>query len=90
MAADGLRPEWFGTQITVADFEDVRRALGIDRWNVYALSYGTAVAMTMMALHPEGLRAVVLDSVFPPRSAPGDTAPDLRSRVTDAVRRVPG
>ena len=70
MAVDGMRPEWFGTQITAADFEDVRRALGISRWTVYALSYGTGVAMTMMALHPESLRAVVLDSVFPPEPVP--------------------
>ncbi len=70
MAADGLQPEWFGTQVTAADFEDVRQALGIGRWNVYALSYGTAVAMTMMAMHPESLRAVVLDSVLPPDPLP--------------------
>jgi len=70
MAADGLQPEWFGTQVTAADFEAVRQALGIGRWNVYALSYGTAVAMTMMALHPENLRAVVLDSVLPPDPLP--------------------
>jgi pimeloyl-ACP methyl ester carboxylesterase len=70
MGADGLRPEWFGTQITAADFEDVRRSLGVERWTVYALSYGTGVAMTMMALHPESLRAVVLDSVFPPEPVP--------------------
>jgi pimeloyl-ACP methyl ester carboxylesterase len=70
MAADGLRPEWFGTQVTAADLEAVMQALGISRWNIYALSYGTTVAMTMMALHPESLRAVVLDSVFPPEPLP--------------------
>jgi pimeloyl-ACP methyl ester carboxylesterase len=70
MAAEGLQPEWFGTQITAADFEAVRQALGIGRWNVYALSYGTAVAMTMMALHPASLRAMVLDSVLPPDPLP--------------------
>ncbi len=66
----GLRPEWFGTQITAKDIDSVRQALGVERWNVYALSYGTAVATTMMALHPQSLRAVVLDSVFPPEPMP--------------------
>ena len=70
MTVDGLRPEWFGTQVTAADFEAVRRSLGVDRWSIYALSYGTGVAMTMMALHPESLRAVVLDSVYPPDPLP--------------------
>ena len=70
MAAAGLDPAWFGTPVTAADFEDVRQALGIKRWNVYALSYGTAVAMTMLAQRPAHLRAVVLDSVFPPDPLP--------------------
>lgn len=56
----------FGTAVTVADFETVRQALGIARWNVFGVSYGTTVAMTMMALHPETIRSAVLDSVYPP------------------------
>lgn len=84
MGADGLRPEWFGTQITAADFETVRQALGIGCWNIYALSYGTAVAMTMMALHPDHLRAVVLDSVFPPEPLPL-TLPQTFSRALDML-----
>ncbi len=70
MDASGLRPEWFGTQVTAADLDDVRRALGVGRWNVYALSYGTAVALTMLARQPETLRAVVLDGVYPPDPLP--------------------
>lgn len=70
MAGAGLDPAWFGTSVTTADFEDVRQALGIERWNVYALSYGTAVASTMLAQQPAHLRAVVLDSVFPPDPLP--------------------
>ena len=70
MAAAGLDPAWFGTPVTAADFEDVRQALSIERWNVYALSYGTAVALTMLAQQPAHLRAVVLDSVFPPDPLP--------------------
>ena len=70
MAQAGLAAEWFGTQITAADEDDVRQALGIEHWNIYAISYGTAVAMTMMALDPAPLRAVVLDSVFPPDPLP--------------------
>jgi pimeloyl-ACP methyl ester carboxylesterase len=42
----------FGTSVTGADFEWVRRALRIERWNVYGESYGTTVAMTLVARHP--------------------------------------
>ena len=64
--ASGIDLADFGTTVTVEDFEMVRRALGIARWNVFGVSYGTTVAMTLLALHPEPVRAAVLDSVYPP------------------------
>jgi pimeloyl-ACP methyl ester carboxylesterase len=60
----------FGTSVTVADFEWVRRALGVERWNVYGESYGTTVAMTLVALHPDTVRSAALDSIYPPDPRP--------------------
>jgi pimeloyl-ACP methyl ester carboxylesterase len=70
----------FGTSVTVEDFEWVRQALGIERWNVYGESYGTAVAMTLVALHPGAVRSTVLDSIYPPDPVP------LWSTVVSAAR----
>jgi pimeloyl-ACP methyl ester carboxylesterase len=70
LARQEIEPAWFGTAITVRDLEVVRQALGFPRWNVYGRSYGTTVGMTLMARHPETLRAVVLDSVYPPDPLP--------------------
>ena len=78
--AHGVDMSDFGTRTTVADFEWVRRALGIARWNVYGESYGTTVAMTLVALHPETVRAAVLDSIYPP-----DPAPMHSANVADAL-----
>lgn len=64
--AQGVNLDDFGTNVTVEDFEQVRQALGIARWNVVGNSYGTTVAMTLMARHPEAIRSAVLDSVYPP------------------------
>ena len=58
----------------------MRRALGIERWNVYGESYGTTVAMTLVALHPETVRAAVLDSIYPP-----DPRPMQSANVADAL-----
>jgi len=70
----------FGTRVTVEDFERVRQALGVEHWNVYGESYGTTVAMTLVALHPDAIRSVILDSVYPPDPKP------LRSAiVADAL-----
>lgn len=66
----GIDLKDFGTSVTVEDFEWVREALGIERWNVYGESYGTAVAMTLVALHPDAVRSVVLDSIYPPDPVP--------------------
>jgi pimeloyl-ACP methyl ester carboxylesterase len=49
-----------------ADLADLRAALGIEEWNLYGISYGTRLALTTMRDHPEGIRSVVLDSVYPP------------------------
>jgi len=78
--ARGFELKDFGTSVTVADFEWVRRALGLERWNVYGESYGTTVAMTLVALHPETVRAAVLDSIYPP-----DPRPMHSANVADAL-----
>jgi pimeloyl-ACP methyl ester carboxylesterase len=64
--AAGYDPGDFDTVAAAADFAALRRALGIDRWNIYSVSYGTRLALTLMRDHPEGLRAVILDSAYPP------------------------
>ncbi|MEV4896561.1 alpha/beta fold hydrolase, partial [Nonomuraea sp. NPDC055795] len=38
------------------------------QWNVYGHSYGSDLALTYLRLHPQGIRAVALDSVAPPQS----------------------
>ncbi len=78
--ARGFDLKDFGTSVTVADFEWVRRALGIERWNVYGESYGTTVAMTLVALHPETVRTAVLDSIYEP-----DPRPMRSVNVADAL-----
>ena len=45
---------------------DLRLALGYEQINLWGGSYGTRLALTIMRDHPEGLRSVVLDSVYPP------------------------
>jgi len=54
------------TTENAADVADLRVALGIREWNVFGVSYGTNLAMTLMRQHPQGIRSVTLDSVEPP------------------------
>ncbi len=56
----------YNTPNSAHDYEALRVALGYPAWDVYGISYGTRLAMTMMRHHRDGLRSVVLDSVYPP------------------------
>ena len=56
----------YNTNESAADFAALRTALGITQWNVFGVSYGTNLALTLMREHPEGIRSVVIDSVEPP------------------------
>jgi pimeloyl-ACP methyl ester carboxylesterase len=48
-----------------ADVALLRRVLDYEQVNLWGASYGTRLALTVMRDHPEGIRSVVLDSVYP-------------------------
>lgn len=60
---------------SAADIADLRKALGYEQVNLYGISYGTRLALTVMRDHPEGIRSVVLDSSYPPQVAGYDEMP---------------
>lgn len=64
-------PRYFTTSPAIADFEAVRSALGIKKWNLFAVSYGTRVALHYLRKYPSSIRSLVLDSVVYPEHALG-------------------
>jgi pimeloyl-ACP methyl ester carboxylesterase len=72
----------------VADLEDVRRALGVTRYNLVGVSYGTRVGLDYLRRHPGAVRTLVLDSVVPPTLILGaDHAKNLESAVNAQFAR---
>ncbi|WP_405680414.1 alpha/beta hydrolase [Streptomyces sp. NBC_00868] len=67
LTAEGIDLSAYNTTENAADFADLRKALGIPRWNVYGYSYGSNLALTYLRLHPEGIRAFAIDSITPPQ-----------------------
>jgi pimeloyl-ACP methyl ester carboxylesterase len=61
----GPRRAWFATADTVADLEDLRRALGAARLTLDGVSYGSFVAERYALAHADRVARVVLDSVVP-------------------------
>ena len=55
----------YATSDTVADLEDLRAALGAERWSLDGVSYGSYVAQRYAAAHPDRVDRLVLDSVVP-------------------------
>src|SRR4051812_24523477 len=79
----GSRRQFFGTDDVVADMEDLRQALGVDKWSLDGISYGTYVGERYGLAHPSHVSKLVLDSVVP---QVGQT--DLGVAEFAAVRRV--
>jgi pimeloyl-ACP methyl ester carboxylesterase len=60
-----LRP-FFSTSDSVSDLEAVRRAIGVDKIDLYGVSYGTKVALDYATRFPQHIDRLVLDSVVMP------------------------
>lgn len=67
LRARGIDLDHYNTAVNAADLNDLRIALGYEHLNLYGTSYGTRLALTYMREHPEHVRSVIIDSVFPPQ-----------------------
>ena len=65
----GINLASYNSAESAADVNDLRLALGYDQVNLYGTSYGTRLALTVMRDYPEGIRSVIIDSVYPPQVA---------------------
>ena len=63
--AAGVDLSGYNTIENARDVHALRLALGIEQWNVWGISYGTILGQAYINEDPEGIRAVVLDSIVP-------------------------
>ncbi len=84
LVREGVNLNAYTTIQNAADVHDLVRALGYRQVNLYGISYGTRLALTVMRLFPADLRSVVLDSVVPPQNilSAGQTAADQQALDT--------
>jgi pimeloyl-ACP methyl ester carboxylesterase len=75
----------YTTKDNAADIADLRRLLGLGAWNLYGSSYSTKIVLTVLRDSPEGVRAVILDSVLDLESDWDEEAP---ANILDAFRRL--
>lgn len=64
MGIDPAKLAFFGTDQVAEDIDSFRAAIGDDKFMLYGVSYGTAVAQTYAAAHPDHLLGMVLDGTI--------------------------
>ena len=68
LAAKDVQFDTFHSENIARDVVNVLLSLGYNQWNLVGVSYGSRLALTMMRDHPQYLRSVILDSVYPPQA----------------------
>lgn len=63
--AQGVDFAEYNTRRNARDMDQVRHALGYDTWNLYGISYGSRLALTIVRDYPEAVRSMVIDGVLP-------------------------
>ncbi len=61
---DPAKLAFFGTDQVAEDIDSFRAAIGDEKFMLYGVSYGTAVAQTYAAAHPDRLLGLVLDGTI--------------------------
>lgn len=85
LVEQGIDLAAYNTAENAHDVADLRRALGIEQWNLAGNSYGSRLALTVLRDHPEGVRAVALSGAYPPDQ---NTFTDIGDATADAFDRM--
>ncbi len=64
-ARAGVDLTGYNTIENARDVRALRRALGLDNWNLWGISYGSILGQAYIKQDPEGIRAIVLDAIVP-------------------------
>ena len=66
LESEGVDLADYNTINNARDTNELLLALGYEEWNLFGISYGTRLALTIMRDYPQGIRSVIIDSVYPP------------------------
>lgn len=66
LVGEGVTLSAYTSAANARDVDDLRRALGYDQVNLFGVSYGSRLALTVMRDAPEGVRSVILGATYPP------------------------
>jgi pimeloyl-ACP methyl ester carboxylesterase len=82
---EGVDLDHYDTPASVADMEVLRETFEVEEWDLYGGSYGTRLGLAYARTHPDRVRSLVIDSVYPPEAG---GAARIGAMVDDAVGRL--
>jgi pimeloyl-ACP methyl ester carboxylesterase len=85
LASAGADLTAYNTTESASDIAELRIAMGIERWNIYGVSYGSDLALQVLRDHPEGVRSLVIDAVVPPNINVIETGSRAASESATAI-----
>ncbi|GAB4469089.1 MAG: alpha/beta fold hydrolase [Anaerolineae bacterium] len=85
LQAQGIDLAAYTSAASAADVNDLRRVFGYEQVNLYGVSYGSRLALTIMRDYPATLRSVILDSPYPPQVNLYTSWPSSAQRAFDAL-----
>lgn len=85
LVGQGINLSAFTTYSDANDIHDLIQALGYPQVDLYAVSYGTRLALEMMRSFPQHLRGVVLDSTVPAQLRLITSVPSSTARVFNTL-----
>ena len=68
MKKDEVDLAGYNSKENAADFEDLRKALGYKKWNLFGGSYGSRLGLNIMRDFPDGIRSSVLAASHTPEA----------------------
>jgi pimeloyl-ACP methyl ester carboxylesterase len=87
LVGEGIEPSAYNLEEMAADVEDLRRALGIEEWNLMTISQASRIALEVMDRYPDHVRSVTLDSPEFPGDAGFGRADDATREAVAAMAR---
>ena len=75
----------YTTDIAIDDMDEVRAALGYEKFNLFGGSYGTRAALTYLKRYPQHVRTATLQGVAPPNSYMPSDFPLHNERALNGV-----
>ncbi|CAN5386785.1 alpha/beta hydrolase [soil metagenome] len=84
-AGAGVNLSQYNAAVIAADVADLRTAMHLDRIDLFGASYGPRIEAAVITHAPAGVRAVVMDSPWPPE---GNWAVHTPEQVSAAVKII--